>query len=103
MGRKCGVSFYREILVPQKIILVNYFSDEAGGITRHPFSATWPLEMLTTTTLVERGGKTLLTIEWVPLNASEEELKTFNAMRSSMTQGWTGNFEQLDEYLAKVA
>ncbi len=98
-----GKFTYREIVAPQKLVLVNCFSDADGGTTRHPFSATWPLEMLTTTTLAERGDKTLLTIEWVPLNATDEELKTFDAMRDSMTQGWTGTFQQLDEYLAKVA
>lgn len=97
-----GKFIYREVVAPQKIVLVNCFSDEAGGITRHPFSATWPLEMLTTTTLTERGGKTLFTIEWVPLNATIAELKTFDTMRESMTQGWTGTFQQLDEYLAKT-
>ena len=82
---------------------MNCFSDEAGGIIRAPFNPNWPLEMLTTTTLTERGNKTLLTIEWVPLNATEEEVKAFDSMRGSMTQGWTGTFQQLDEYLAKVA
>jgi uncharacterized protein YndB with AHSA1/START domain len=98
-----GKFTYREIIAPEKIILVNSFSDEDGGITRHPFSATWPLEMLTTTTLAEREGKTILTIEWVPLNPTDEERKTFDSMRGSMTQGWTGTFEQLDEYLSKVS
>src|SRR3954465_11026908 len=39
-----GKFVYREIVSPEKIVLVNSFSDEAGGITRHPMSATWPLE-----------------------------------------------------------
>jgi uncharacterized protein YndB with AHSA1/START domain len=94
-----GKFIYREIVPPQKLVLVNSFSDEDGGVTRHPFSETWPLEMLTTTTLIERAGKTILTIEWVPFNATDEELKTFDAMRDSMTQGWTGTFAQLDEFL----
>ncbi|MGC9942246.1 MAG: SRPBCC family protein [Verrucomicrobiota bacterium] len=97
-----GKFIYREILAPQKIVLVNCFSDETGGVTRHPFSATWPLEMLTTIVFAERGGKTLLTIEWVPLDAAEQERKTFDSGRESMTQGWTGTFQQLDEYLAKA-
>src|SRR5438270_3022082 len=31
-----GKFVYREILPPERIVLVNSFSDEAGGITRHP-------------------------------------------------------------------
>ena len=41
-----GKFVYREIVSPEKIVLVNFFSDEAGGINRHPMSETWPLYML---------------------------------------------------------
>jgi uncharacterized protein YndB with AHSA1/START domain len=82
-------------------VLVNSFSDAESGITRHPFSPRWPLEMLTTTTLTERDGKTTVTIEWSPLNATPEEIKTFDAGRAGMQQGWGGTFEQLAAYLAK--
>jgi uncharacterized protein YndB with AHSA1/START domain len=98
-----GKFIYREIVPPQKLVFVISFSDEDGGVTRHPFSTTWPLEMLTTTTLVERDGKTILTIEWVPLNSTDEESKTFDAARDEKTQDWTGTFAQLDEYLAKIS
>lgn len=93
---------FREIVAPQRLVLVNSFSDANGGITRHPLSASWPLETLSTTTFTEQGGKTLLTIEWSPYNASAEERATFDAARPSMTQGWTGTFEQLEGYLAEL-
>jgi uncharacterized protein YndB with AHSA1/START domain len=97
-----GKFVYREIVAPERIVLVNSFSDEAGGLTRHPMSPTWPLEMLATTTFIEQKGSTALTITWKPLNATEEEHKTFDAMHGGMQQGWTGTFEQLAAYLAKV-
>jgi uncharacterized protein YndB with AHSA1/START domain len=97
-----GKFVYREIVMPEKIVLVNSFSDVKGGLTRHPFSPTWPLEMLSTTTFVEERGKTRLTIEWLPLNATDEERQTFDGARASMTQGWTGTLEQLADYLAKL-
>jgi hypothetical protein len=31
-----------------------------------------------------------------------EELNTFNTSHDGMTMGWTGTFEELGEYLAKV-
>ena len=37
-----------------------------------------------------------------PLNATEEERKTFEDGFDSMQQGWGGTFEQLGEYLAKA-
>ena len=97
-----GKFVYRVIEAPKRIVLVNSFSDEKGGLTRHPMSATWPLEMLSTTTLVEEGGKTKLTIEWSPLNPTDEERQTFESAHAGMQQGWTGTFEQLADYLSKV-
>jgi uncharacterized glyoxalase superfamily protein PhnB/uncharacterized protein YndB with AHSA1/START domain len=97
-----GRFVYRVIDAPERIVLVNSFSDEKGGITRHPFSASWPLEMLSTTTFTEEGGKTKVTIEWSPLNPTEEERKTFETSHEGMKQGWSGTFEQLAEHLAKA-
>ncbi len=96
-----GKFVYREIVPPKKLVLVSSFSDAKGGLTRHPFSAKWPLEMLSTTTLTEDGGKTTITIEWTPLHATAEERQTFESARAGMQQGWGGTFEQLAEYLAK--
>jgi uncharacterized protein YndB with AHSA1/START domain len=49
---------FLEILPPEKLVVVVSFSDAKGGVTRHPMSATWPLETLSTTTFTERAGKT---------------------------------------------
>jgi len=97
-----GNFVYHEIIAPEKIVLVNSFLDAAGGLTRHPMSPTWPLEMLATTTFAEQGNKTLLTTHWKPLNATEEEQKTFDRGHGGMRQRWTGTFDQLAAYLAKV-
>ena len=98
-----GKFVYREISAPERIVLVNSFSDEKGGLTRHPMSPTWPLEMLSTTTLTEQNSKTKLTIEWSPLNPTEEERQTFDGAHDGMKQGWSGTMDQLAEYLAKAA
>jgi uncharacterized protein YndB with AHSA1/START domain len=98
-----GKFVYREISAPERIVLVNSFSDEKGGLTRHPMAATWPLEMLSTTRLIEEGGKTKLIIEWSPLNPTDEERKTFDGAHDGMKQGWSGTMDQLAEYLAKAA
>ena len=97
-----GKFVYREIVPPERIVLVNSFSDEKGGVTRHPLSPTWPLEMLSTTTFEERDGRTTVTIRCEPLNATEAERNTFDAGRDGMRMGWTGTFDQLAEYLARA-
>ncbi len=97
-----GKFVYREIVPLEKLVFINSFSDEAAGVTRHPLSPTWPLQMLSTFTFEELGGKTRFTIRWAPFNATEEERNTFEAGRGSMTQGWSGTLEQLEVYLARA-
>lgn len=95
-----GKFVYREIVPPEKLIFINSFSDEAGGLTRHPMSATWPLELLSVFTFEEQsGGKTKFTIRWTTYNATAEEQMTFDAGHASMTQGWGGTMKQLEAYL----
>lgn len=90
---------FREIVAPEKLVLISSFSDAQGGITRHPLAADWPLETLSTTTFEAQGDKTLLTIRWSPWNATDVEIKKFNESHASMQQGWGGTFEQLAAYL----
>lgn len=90
---------YREIAAPQKLFFVNYFSDEQGGVTRHPFSPTWPLKTMTQITFEEEKGQTLVTIRWTPIEPTEEERKTFLLGMDGMKQGWGGTFDQLAEFL----
>jgi uncharacterized protein YndB with AHSA1/START domain len=96
-----GKFTYREIVPPSRIVFVSSFSDERGGLTRHPMAPSWPQQMLTTVSFTEEGDKTRFTVEWVPLDPTEEELSTFEQGRDSMKQGWTGTFERLEAYLAQ--
>jgi len=101
-GRIMWAKFvYRAIEAPQRLVWVHSFSNEAGGLTRHPLSPNWPLELLTTVTFEDAGsGKTTVTLRWTPLNATAEERAAFAAMRGGATIGWNGSFERLDDYLA---
>jgi uncharacterized protein YndB with AHSA1/START domain len=94
---------YLEVSPKQRMVMINSFSDEAGGITRHPMAPTWPLEMHSTFTFDEEpGGKTRFTVRWRAHNASEEEQKTFDAGHESMRGGWGGTMDQLAAYLARA-
>jgi len=100
-----GKFVYREITAPERLVFINSFSDEAGGVTRHPGAADWPLLMLSTFTFEELpGGKTKFTVQWTAYQAAEAELAVFNSdkSRASMTNGWTGTMDQLESYLAKA-
>jgi uncharacterized protein YndB with AHSA1/START domain len=96
-----GKFVYREISPPEKLVYINSFSDPAGGTTRAPFfDGKWPLEILSTVTLVAEGKKTKVTINWLPYSATKIERKTFEEAASSMQQGWSGTLENLTDYLA---
>ena len=98
-----GKFTYREIVPQERLVFINSFSDEKGGVTRHPMSPSWPLELLSTFTFEDAGtGKTKFTVRWAPYNATEDEQKTFAADRDSMNQGWGGTLDQLTAYLAKT-
>jgi uncharacterized protein YndB with AHSA1/START domain len=96
-----GRFVFREVVPQEKLVLISSFSDEEGGVTRHPLNMEWPLEMLSTFSFEDAGdGKTKVTIRWSPHNATESEIETFEKGRPSMTQGWGGTLDKLADYLA---
>jgi uncharacterized protein YndB with AHSA1/START domain len=95
-----GRFVYREIAAPKKLVFIVSFSDPKGGVTRHPWSPSWPLQTLSTVEFAEEGaGRTKVTVRWVPHEASDAETKTFDEGRDSMKQGWGGTMDQLAGYL----
>ncbi len=58
--------------------------------------------MLTTVMLTEEGAeRTRVTVTWEPHGkVTREELETFIKARAGMTQGWTGSFDKLEDYVA---
>ena len=97
-----GKWVFREIVAPERLVLISSFSDATGNKTRHPLAATWPLETLSTTTYEARGNKTLMTLRWRAYNATPEEQQTFDGAHDNMRQGWAGTMEQLENYLATL-
>lgn len=93
---------FRELTPPERVVVVVQFSDAEGGVSRHPMSAAWPLYTLSTTSLSEISGGTLMRIEWRALDASDIEEQTFNGAHDSMSQGWGGTMDALDKYLAQL-
>ena len=108
MGRPGGAEMwgkwvYREIVPPERLSFVVSFSDPQGNTTRAPFSADWPLEVLSIVTFtVVENSKTLASMDAVPINANEKERDMFRGFTASMQNGWTGTLDQLAEYLKRI-
>lgn len=95
-----GIFHYEEIVKPERIVFVNSFSNEAGEITRAPFADNWPKQIRNIVTFHDEGGNTRVELRGRPVNATAEECAFFEGMFGSMSQGFGGTFDQLDDYLA---
>jgi uncharacterized protein YndB with AHSA1/START domain len=97
-----GTVKYKEI-TPTRLVYSQQFADEKENISRHPGAPTWPESMLTTVIFSEEdANQTRVTIQWeVEGNCTPAEMQAFIKERGGMTQGWTGSFDKLEEYLTK--
>lgn len=91
---------FREVEPISRLVWVHGFADHEGNRARAPFAEQFPLEMLTTVLFTDDGDGTRIELSWTPLNATSEEEAFFASMMASMEGGWSGSFEQLDEFLA---
>lgn len=94
-----GKFYYRDIVKNKRVMYVSTFSNEDGGITRHPMAPQWPLEMLTTVNFEEKAGHTIVTIRWYPINATETEIQCFNSAHEGMNHGWGGSLDRLASFV----
>ena len=94
-----GKWVFREIDPPAKLVVLQSFSDEKGGLGTHPLAPNWPKQNLSTVELQDFGGQTLVTILWSPFEATDIERQTFKDSMPGMNEGWSGTFERLEEHL----
>ncbi len=97
-----GKWVFREINQPEKLTLIQSFSNAEGGLGSHPMVPVWPKHTLSSMTLTAVGDKTELLLEWQPYEATDEEIAAFNGAFDSMTQGWGSTFENMENYLEKI-
>ncbi|MBF0290571.1 MAG: SRPBCC domain-containing protein [Nitrospinae bacterium] len=91
-----GRGVYREIIEPKLIVYTDSFSDEKGALvepSHYGMNPAFPSETLVTVRIIERKGKTEVTLRHaVPVSIPE---------RSGMEQGWGEMLDQLAEELEK--
>lgn len=96
-----GIFNYLEIDEPNSITWINSFADENGQIIKPPFEGMdIPKEILNKITFTEMEGCTILELTSSPINASDPEISTFNAMFEGMEKGFGGTLNQLENYLS---
>ena len=97
-----GLFRYREIVAPERLVLVSGFSDPKGNPAPVPFPGR-PDEMLNTMTLVEEDGGTTLFNHVTAINCSDAQKAVFVENHRNMEGGYSGTMEKLDAYLATVS
>jgi uncharacterized protein YndB with AHSA1/START domain len=97
-----GRFIYREISAPSRLIFLNSFSDENGGLARNPWMSRFPLETLNTIVFTEENGKTTLTLTGGPINCTDDERNLYLANIDNMREGFGGSFDVLAAYLPQI-
>ncbi|MFK7853027.1 MAG: SRPBCC domain-containing protein [Granulosicoccus sp.] len=97
------LTHYEEVISPERLVFLQYFSNEKGDLLPMPHIPNWPKHMLATLHFEEiAGNRTKLTFLWAPRNATAEELQTFEATRSDHGKGWGAGMEQLHSYIESI-
>jgi len=94
-----GKFVYREVTAPERLVYEHGFADPEGNFAASPFGGEWPLRLHTVVQFEDRGDKTHMLLTWTPLDASAAEEAAFAENMDSMTGGWSGSFDVLDEAL----
>lgn len=96
-----GIFVYHNIHRSDLIEFVSSFSDVKGNVCPAPFPG-WPLEIFNELTLEEHHGETTLTLRGHPVNATQEEEEAFFSNAAGMNKGFSGTFDQLEEFLKRI-
>jgi uncharacterized protein YndB with AHSA1/START domain len=98
-----GMQRFLEILPEQKIVHIQSFSNQSGGLERHPMAPSWPAYMHVTA-VFENGhkGGTNYTICWQPYESDEQGHSAFNNATEGMQSGFDGTFAKLEAYLLNL-
>jgi uncharacterized protein YndB with AHSA1/START domain len=92
---------YREVTPPSRLVWEHSFSDEQANITGSPFGGDWPRILLNTVIFEDAGPDTRVRLISKPLDATPAEQAEFRGAMDSMTGGWGGSYEVLEQLLAR--
>lgn len=92
---------YEEVRSPEKLVFLQYMSNESGDIVENLFMPGWPKDMLATLHFESlTQSRTKITFYWEPRNPTDQELAVFEASRADHHKGWGAGMDQLVAYLA---
>lgn len=94
---------YEEVVAPERLVFLQYFSNDQGDELAMPHMPDWPRHMLATLRFEEISeNRTKLTFLWEPRDATAAELLVFETTRSDHDKGWGAGIEQLHLYIETI-
>ena len=94
---------FTEVSPTDRLVFLMSNADENWDVTANPMMPDWPRTLLTTVTLEDRDGETLLTLNWDPHEATDAESAAFAAAASDFNKGWGAGMNIIDEILAELS
>ena len=95
---------YEAVQFPEKLVFLQYMSNEAGELVPNPQMPDWPRDMVATLVFEAIDtGTTRLSFYWEPRNPTPAERAAFEASRSDHGKGWGAGMEQLHNYLEALS
>jgi hypothetical protein len=95
-----SLCLWRELTPHSRVVWEQSFCTREGVKCAPPFFNDWPQTLLTEVSLEPRYQGTFLTLKWTPIEFTEVALAMFIQQMASMTGGWGGSFDKLDDWLA---
>lgn len=93
---------YREIEPQARLVWLNSFANEGGGIARAPFSDDCPMEIENSVSFMEANGSTTVALRARPFGELAAERRYFDELRPSLNEGYGGTFDQLGDFLLRA-
>lgn len=94
---------YLEVTPPSKLVMLMSNADADWKVIASPMMPDWPRTLLTTVTLEDKDGGTLLTLEWTPYEGTDAENAAFEAAMGNLDQGWGKGMDIIAEIVAELA
>lgn len=94
---------YEEVKSPERLVFLQYMSNEKGDILPSPHMPNWPKDMVATLLFEELSeNRTKLMFYWEPRNPTSAEIEAFEASRADHGKGWGAGMNQLESYLVSI-
>lgn len=91
-----------EVDPPNRLSMLMSTTDADWNVVANPMMPDWPLVLMTRITLEAEGDGTMLTLEWVPHEATEAQEAAFHAAVEQLGQGWGKGMDVIEEILARL-